>query len=224
MAEVSELSRATQDYLKVIWTAAEWTAAPVTTTMIAERLGLRTSTVSDAIRKLAETGLVTHERYGNVSLTEVGRTHAVSMVRRHRLLETFLVEVLGYTWDEVHNEAEELEHAVSETLVNRIDTHLGHPQRDPHGDPIPSADGTSHLPEAMSLDQCQPGEPRVVIRLSDADPELLRFFAERGLLLDAIVEVLPVEPYIPGITVRIQSGATVTLAVDAAAAIWTARP
>ncbi|PSR59622.1 DtxR family transcriptional regulator, partial [Nocardia sp. MDA0666] len=135
------LSSVAQDYLKVIWSAQEWSQEKVSTKLLAERIGVSASTVSEAVRKLADQGLVEHARYGAITLTDNGRRAAVAMVRRHRLIETFLVSELGYGWDEVHDEAEVLEHAVSETLVERIDAKLGHPDRDPHGDPIPSVDG-----------------------------------------------------------------------------------
>ena len=144
--DVTALSPVTQDYLKVIWTSQEWAEVKVTTKMLAESLGVSPSTASEAIRKLADQGLVSHERYGAVTLTDSGRAAAILMVRRHRLLETFLVRELGYGWDEVHDEAEVLEHAVSDRLMARLDAKLGYPQRDPHGDPIPAADGTKKPP------------------------------------------------------------------------------
>ncbi len=143
---VSDLSSTAQDYLKLIWSATEWASTPMTVTAMAERLGVRPSTVSVGIKKLVKQGLVKHAPYGSIELTDAGGEHAVAMVRRHRLLETFLVNMLGYGWDEVHDEAEILEHAVSEKLIERIDRKLGHPTRDPHGDPIPTADGHPHLP------------------------------------------------------------------------------
>ena len=147
-----------QDYLKAIWNAQEWSpeGAPqkVSTKMLAEKIGVSASTASESIRKLAEQGLVDHEKYGAVTLTEAGRRAALEMVRRHRLLETFLVNELGYAWDEVHDEAEVLEHAVSDRLVARIDAKLGFPQRDPHGDPIPATDGQVPTPPARQLWAC----------------------------------------------------------------------
>ncbi|MGO3886259.1 MAG: metal-dependent transcriptional regulator, partial [Mycetocola sp.] len=119
---VSDLTPTSQDYLKVIWSLQEWSDAPVTASQIAQRLGVRVSSVSDAVRKLGEQGFVDHKRYGSVTLSDSGRIHAISMVRRHRLIETFLVETLGYQWDEVHDEAENLEHAVSDLMVSRIDS------------------------------------------------------------------------------------------------------
>ena len=115
----------------MIWSATEWSDSPITVGAMAERMGVRPATVSDGIRRLAKQGLVTHAPYGSIELTATGREHAVEMVRRHRLLETFLVQVLGYGWDEVHDEAEILEHAVSDTMIKRIDERLGYPTRDP---------------------------------------------------------------------------------------------
>ena len=131
----------------------------MTPTLIAERTGLKLSSVSDAVRKLASQGLVDHAPYGAVELTETGRSYALVMVRRHRLIEAFLVSVLGYSWDQVHDEAEHLEHAVSDFMIDRIDEFLEFPTRDPHGDPIPSADGTVHIPDATQLTTVGAGHP-----------------------------------------------------------------
>lgn len=130
-----------QDYLKVIWNAQEWGDGPATPTQLAERLGVAAPTVSETLRRLASAGWVEHRPYGSPTLTDEGRRIALAMVRRHRLIETWLVRELGYRWDEVHDEAEELEHAVSDRFVDRIAERLGQPERDPHGDPIPSVDG-----------------------------------------------------------------------------------
>ncbi|HEY0217944.1 MAG TPA: metal-dependent transcriptional regulator, partial [Cellulomonas sp.] len=125
--ETRDLTAVAQDYLKVIWSASEWSSAPVTTKMLADRLGVGASTVSETIRRLTDQGLVHHAPYAAIALTDEGARHAVQVVRRHRLIETFLVSELGYGWDEVHDEAEVLEHAVSDLMVERIDTRLGHP-------------------------------------------------------------------------------------------------
>lgn len=146
---VSALSASSQNYLKAVWSLGEWSDEPVTASTLAARVGVKLSTASDAIRKLTDQGLLEHARYGAVTLTPEGRALAVAMVRRHRLIETFLVDVLDYDWDQVHDEAETLEHAVSDFLIERIDEKLGHPDRDPHGDPIPRADGTVQKPHAV---------------------------------------------------------------------------
>ncbi len=152
------LSSVAQDYLKIIWTIQEWSGEKVSTKLLAERLGVSASTVSEAVRRLADQGMVDHARYGSISLTDNGRDAAVAMVRRHRLIETFLVRELGYSWDEVHDEAEVLEHAVSERMIAAIDAKLGHPERDPHGDPIPTAGGSIPAPPARALSEFGDGE------------------------------------------------------------------
>ncbi|MCU1480375.1 MAG: sirR [Subtercola sp.] len=187
---VSSLTTAAQDYLKVIWAASEWSSEPITVKRLADRTGVSTATVSDGIRKLAGLGMLEHEPYGSIELTDSGRSVAVQMVRRHRLVETFLVEMLGYSWDEVHDEAEVLEHAVSDTLVDRIDRRLGFPQRDPHGDPIPSAAGASVRQVAVRLSAAKAGHPLVVSRISDADADVLRYVGDRGLLPGVRLTVL----------------------------------
>ena len=138
-----------------------------------------------SIALLTAQGLAHHEPYGAIELTERGRTLALTMVRRHRLIETWLVERFGYRWDEVHDEAEVLEHAMSDRLLDAIDEELGRPARDPHGDPIPAADGTLVLPEAVVLAEAASGGR--VVRISDRDPLLLRHLAAEGIVLDAVV-------------------------------------
>ena len=217
-----------QDYLKVIWNAQEWSpeGAPqkVSTKMLAEKIGVSASTASESIRKLAEQGLVDHEKYGGVTLTEEGRRAALEMVRRHRLLETFLVNELGYAWDEVHDEAEVLEHAVSDRLVARIDAKLGFPRRDPHGDPIPASDGQVPTPPARQLWGCDDGDAGTVARISDADPEMLRYLAGIGISLDCRLRVLTRREFAGMMSVALESGdgaeTTVDLGSPAARSIW----
>ncbi|MGC2653122.1 MAG: manganese-binding transcriptional regulator MntR [Mycobacterium sp.] len=219
-----ELSAVAQDYLKVIWNAQEWSREKVSTKMLADRIGVSASTASESIRKLAEQGLVDHEKYGAVTLTESGRRAALAMVRRHRLLETFLVSELGYGWDEVHDEAEVLEHAVSDRLVARIDAKLGFPQRDPHGDPIPASNGQVPTPPARQLWACHDGEAGTVARISDADPEMLRYFDSIGISLDSRVRVLTRREFAGMVSVAVESAdgarTTIDLGSPAARAIW----
>ncbi|WP_051681704.1 metal-dependent transcriptional regulator [Cellulomonas sp. HZM] len=228
-----QLSAVSQDYLKVIWSVTEWDERPATTKVLAARLGVGASTVSETVRRLSDAGLVVHEPYGAVGLTELGRRYALAMVRRHRLIETFLVEELGYGWDEVHDEAEVLEHAVSETFVERISARLGHPVRDPHGDPIPGPAGEYDPPHATVLWDAAPGSWSVA-RISDADPDLLRWVDEVGLHLDAALEVVQRRDAVGLVSVRLSDGPddgpadeprTVDLGEAAARAIWlVARP
>jgi DtxR family Mn-dependent transcriptional regulator len=182
------LSATHEDYLKAVWNAQEWDPAPVTTTWLAQRLGVGAPTVSETVRLLAGRGLLAHEPYRGVRLTPAGRRVAVQVVRRHRLLETWLVEHLGYGWDEVHDEAEVLEHAVSDRFVDRVDVVLGRPRQDPHGDPIPAADGTVDRPTAVRLADLAPGAGGVVVRVSDADPDVLRECAACGVRPGATLE------------------------------------
>lgn len=184
-----ELTSVAEDYLKIVWSLQEWSDEPVTTKDLSERLGVGASTVSETVRRLAAQGLLEHKRYGAISLTELGRTSALAMVRRHRLIELFLVSELGYTWDEVHDEAEVLEHAVSDLMIDRIDDRLGHPTRDPHGDPIPSRDLVHKRPDAVPLAAVTQGTRGVVSRISDEDPQVLRYFSELGFGLDATITV-----------------------------------
>ncbi|MBO0853776.1 MAG: metal-dependent transcriptional regulator [Nocardia sp.] len=213
------LSSVAQDYLKVIWSAQEWSQEKVTTKLLAERIGVSASTVSEAVRKLADQGLVNHARYGAVTLTEDGRVAAIAMVRRHRLIETFLVSELGYGWDEVHDEAEILEHAVSETLITRIDAKLGHPGRDPHGDPIPSVDGAVPTPPARQLSDFEAGQSGRVARISDFDPAMLRYFDSVGIALDTVITVVERRDFAGTIAVCIGEN-TLDLGSPAAEAIW----
>ena len=205
---VSELSVSTQNYLKVIWGISEWSDVPVTATVIAQKTGLKVSSVSDAVRKMTAQGLVSHARYGAVELTDLGRKHALDMVRRHRLLETFLVQVLGYDWDQVHDEAENLEHAISDFMVERLDAFLQHPTRDPHGDPIPSADGVVVLPDAVLLSDVGPGQRVVVERISDDDPVLLKFLHAQGVVPGVALTIVGATPFSDAMSLNVGDGAT----------------
>jgi DtxR family Mn-dependent transcriptional regulator len=178
-----------QDYVSAIWKAEEWSDEHAAAGDIAARLGVATSTVSGNLKKLVADGLVEHERYGAVTLTSDGRAAAVQMVRRHRLLESYLVERLGYGWDEVHDEAEHLEHAASETFIDRIDQELGFPERDPHGDLIPRRDGRVPTSDAVNLGDLAVGTGGTIARISDEDPALLRYLSAHGIVLDTRVFV-----------------------------------
>lgn len=181
------LPTAAEDYLKVIYTHTEWQPTPISTTGLAARLGLAASSVTEMIKKLVALGFVSHQPYGAIELTPEGRSEALRMVRRHRLIETWLVDHIGYTWDAVHDEAEVLEHAMSDRLLDAIDDQLGRPHRDPHGDPIPSRDGRAPIPDAQLLETLDPGQAGTVVRISDRDPLLLRHLEAEGVTLDARV-------------------------------------
>ena len=216
---INQLSDATQDYLKAIWLAGEWSDGPITATSIAQRVGVTMSTTSDALRRLREAGLIDHAPYSAITLTDIWRAHAVDMVRRHRLLETFLVQALGYTWDQVHDEAEVLEHAVSDFMITKIDEYLGFPERDPHGDPIPSADGSIKQLTAISLADLGVGVPAVVERISDDNPELLQYFASHGVAHGTVVQLAAGAPFSDTVTL-VAPDARLTLGPAAVEAVW----
>jgi DtxR family transcriptional regulator, Mn-dependent transcriptional regulator len=212
-------STAAEDYVKAVYHHTEWQPEPITPSQLATRLGLANSTVTEMVKKLSAAGLVHHRPYGAIELTEAGRALAVRQVRRHRVVETWLVERHGYDWDEVHDEAEILEHALSDRLLDSIAISLGDPVRDPHGDPIPAADGTVTRPDAVLLASARVGHEGTVVRISDADPAMLRFLADAGVALDAPLTVQGQKPYSGSIRVATPSGA-VDLGPDVAQAVW----
>lgn len=179
--ELDDVSPVAQDYLKVIWSAVEWGDPPITTTALAERFQTSRAAVSDMMRRLAAQGFVVYEPYKPVLLTDVGRRLAVGMVRRHRLIETFLADVVGYGWEEVHDDAERLEHAASQQFLDRIDALLGYPSEDPHGDPIPRPDGESPRPAAIPLDIAPAGRYSVC-RVADTHAHQLTRLRRLGVV------------------------------------------
>ena len=196
------LTAAVEDYVKAVYTL-ESADETVSTTALAERLGVRPGSVSGMLRKLTGLGLVVHEPYRGVRLTDQGRRVALEVIRHHRLLELYLVESLGMSWDEVHAEAEVLEHVISEELEELIAAKLGNPTLDPHGDPIPSRDLTIAPDDSRSLYELEPGEHGTFVRVSDADPAMLRFLAERGIAPVAGVEVIERQPFDGPLYVRV---------------------
>ncbi|MEG9248774.1 metal-dependent transcriptional regulator [Arthrobacter sp. Soc17.1.1.1] len=184
-AVLSIESTSVQDYVKAVYAFTEWQDTAMTATHLAARLSVANSSVTGMVAKLVDLGLADHRKYGPIALTPSGRTLALAMVRRHRLIETFLVTELGYGWDEVHDEAELLEHTVSDAFIERLDAKLGRPRRDPHGDPIPAADGTVEYPPAYRLDGVDDGHAGRLVRVSDEDPDVLRLLDRHGIGLDA---------------------------------------
>lgn len=186
---------------------------------LAERVGVRLSTASDAVKRLATQGLVESRPYGAINLTDEGRTLALAMIRRHRLLETFLVQTLGYTWDEVHPEAEELEHAVSDQLIDRISAFLGNPDRDPHGDAIPASGGSVERLAATSLAQCEPGDGVEVVRVSDQDPSLLQFLTDHGIKPGTYIQIGVSPPFSQDVTIETGED-SLPLGKESASKVW----
>jgi DtxR family transcriptional regulator, Mn-dependent transcriptional regulator len=187
-------SAAVDDYLKVLYQHTEWQDERITPSQLAQQLGLAPSSVTEMVQKLAAAGLVSHRRYGPIALTDEGRLRAASIVRRHRLVETWLVREYGYTWDEVHDEAEILEHALSDRLLDRIDERLGRPRFDPHGDAIPDAVGAVERVPFVLLAEAPVGHAGRVLRVSDRDSDLLRELERVGLDVDHRVTVLRRDP------------------------------
>jgi DtxR family transcriptional regulator, Mn-dependent transcriptional regulator len=190
----TDLSPALQDYAKAIY-VLEQRSGRVSTTALAERLGVTPASVSGMIRTLVERELVRHEPYHGITLTKKGVAVALEVIRHHRLLELFLAESLGVPWDRVHEEAEVLEHALSEELEARIAARLGYPTHDPHGDPIPTPDGAIEAPAGLPLAELEPGTGGVFIRVSDEDPALLRLLAEQRISIGDRVELVDKESY-----------------------------
>ncbi len=189
------MSVAVEDYAKALYVLEACGEGPVGTNTLADRLGLTPGSVSAMLRKLDELGLLTLTPYHGVQLTEEGRRLALEVIRHHRLIELFLAEQLGMAWDRVHQEAEVLEHWLSEDLEAAIAEKLGHPTVDPHGDPIPSVDLQIDERSTVSLESLAPGERGVFARVSDSNPEMLRFLAERGITLGERLQVIEKHPF-----------------------------
>jgi len=193
-----------EDYLKAIFELSRATGSAVTTE-VASRLAVASASVSAMVRRLTGQGLVSHERYGALKLTKKGRSVALQLVRRHRVIEAYLVTALGYAWDEVHSEAERLEHAASPELINRMAAAIGEPAVDPHGAPIPTAHGTLEEPKYRTLGDLGVGEKAQIVRVEDEDPELLRYLASLRFVPGATVSLVKKEPFEGPLTIRVGS-------------------
>jgi DtxR family transcriptional regulator, Mn-dependent transcriptional regulator len=188
-------STAVEDYTKAIYALQERGERAVSTNAIAERLGVTAASASGMVKRLGELGLVAHEPYHGVSLTDAGRNVALEVMRHHRLLELYLVQSLGVPWDRVHEEAEVLEHVLSEELEELIARKLGDPTRDPHGDPIPTRELQIEERETESLESLQAGACGTFARVSDSDPEMLRYLADKGIAPGDELEVIERQPF-----------------------------
>ncbi len=217
------MSVAVENYLKRIYVEQEHAGgelAPLGS--IADGLGVTPGTVTTMIKGLAASGLVDYQPRRGVRLTAAGRLRALGVIRRHRLLELFLVEKLGFDWAEVHAEAEELEHAISDRLLNRIDVVLGHPSVDPHGDPIPRADGRVAPVEGLPVSQMAAGYESRVIRVTRDEPELLGFLGDASLLPGSLLRLEAQNPVAGTVTVSV-SGRQTVISRDVAALILVSR-
>jgi DtxR family Mn-dependent transcriptional regulator len=200
------LTDSIQDYLKIIYELTE-SGEPASTTALAARLGVAPGSVTGMLQKLssARPALVSYQKYQGVTLTEAGRRAALEVIRHHRLIEAWLVQSLGYSWDEVHNEAEKLEHVISEEFEMRIAVALGHPERDPHGELIPSAELIMPVDESIPLSSLQPDQEATVRRVHAQDPALLRYLEELGLIPGASVRALLVSPFDQVMHIQVKS-------------------
>jgi DtxR family Mn-dependent transcriptional regulator len=205
-----EVSSAVQDYAKAIYSLEQrGDGGAVSTNALAERLGVSAASASSMVKKLDGLGIVEHVPYRGVGLTERGMAVALEVLRHHRLLERFLVEELGVPWDRVHDEAEVLEHHLSEELEELIAAKLGHPTVDPHGDPIPSADLKIIEPATVAMDGLDIGATGRFVRVSDSDPEMLRYLGARGIALGATFEVVDRQPFGGPVFARFGAGGEV---------------
>ncbi len=195
-------SPAVQDYLKAIY-KLERQGGKVSTAKVAERLGASPAAVSKMLKSLSQAGLAHHRPYMGVRLTARGEAVALEVIRHHRLLELYLHDVLGYAWDEVHEEAERLEHHISEEFEARIDRLLNYPTSDPHGSPIPTSDGHVAPPPGTPLADAEPGDCLVVRRVRDDDAEMLRFLASLGLRLGTVLRVVDKQPFNGPLTLEV---------------------
>ncbi len=210
MATVSDtpgaVSDAVQDYAKAIYSLGRRSEEAVSTSALADRLGVSAASASAMVKRLESMGLARREPYHGVELTAAGERVALEVIRHHRLLELYLAEALDMPWDRVHEEAEKLEHAISPELSELIADKLGHPTHDPHGDPIPTASGEIEEGGSRPLAELEPGERGVFARVSDSEPEMLRYLSARGIAPGDRFEVLERQPFEGPLTVRFASG------------------
>jgi DtxR family Mn-dependent transcriptional regulator len=183
-----------EDYLKAVYKLEENEGAPVSTGDLAQAMEVSSASASNMIKRLDELDFLTYEAYEGATLTNPGRTVALEVIRHHRLLELYLKDVMGFSWDEIHEEAEILEHHISERFEDRIEEMLGHPERDPHGHPIPARDGTVDTLPTRSLADLVEGNAASIDHIADEDGELLDLLEQRGLLPGATVEVVDTRP------------------------------
>jgi DtxR family transcriptional regulator, Mn-dependent transcriptional regulator len=218
MAIIRPPSTSVGDYLKAIWEVAGSEAA--STKEVADKLSIAPPSVTNMFTRLREMELVEYERYHGASLTQAGRTEALRLVRRHRLIETFLMQHLGYSWEDVHDEAERLEHSVSEEFTDRLAQLLGHPARDPHGDLIPAKDGTMPPEDSFPLNLSRKGARVEVARVALEDAAALSYLGERGLVPGSVVVVREVRAVDGVVTVEDEEGTTLSLGSSLADAIF----
>ena len=211
-------TQAVEDYLKVIY-ELEAQSGKVSTTSLAERMGVAPASVTGMVKKLAKMKLVVHEPYHGVSLTPAGEKIALEVIRHHRIVESYLAEALGVPWDKVHDEADKWEHVISEEMEDLMADKLGNPTTDPHGAPIPARDGSMPKSEFRRLADVEAGETVIISEVSDHDPELLRYLGELGLFPQAKVRIISVAPFQGPLTIEV-GRAEHALGIEAASHIF----
>ncbi len=194
---------AEEDYLKTIYKIAERQGVPVSTSAIADLMQTRPASVTDMLKKLAEKDLIDYKRYHGVSLTKAGARWATQLIRKHRLWECFLVDKLGYNWDEVHEIAEQLEHIQSDTLIDRLDDYLKNPKFDPHGDPIPDASGAYRMRYQILLSDLEIGQQAILVGVREHTSTFLQYLDQNNLALGVNLEILEVLPYDGSLRLRL---------------------
>jgi DtxR family transcriptional regulator, Mn-dependent transcriptional regulator len=214
---------AEEDYLKAIYKVAERQGNPVSTSAIAEVMQTRAASVTDMLRKLSDKGLIHYERYKGVSLSKEGARLATQLIRRHRLWEVFLVDKLGFTWDEVHDIAEQLEHIQSDTLVERLDVFLGRPRYDPHGDPIPDAAGAYRMRQQILLSELEPGIQAVIVGVREHAPAFLQYLDQSGLTLGVAIRLEERFPFDGSLRLRLSDGGIRTVSGKVAGFVYVQR-
>lgn len=221
MSDDAHLSRSVEDYLKVIYGLTEQ-GEPASTSAIADLLEVQPASVSGMVKRLAESGYAEHAPYRGVRLTETGRQEALRIIRRHRILETYLHDRLGFPWEEVHAEAERLEHAASDRLIERMAGALEDPRHDPHGAPIPTAAGEIEAVEDATLADTPEGGSVEIRAVQDEDPNRLRYMEAKGLVPGVVLSVVGREPFNGPVTVRIggPEGPEQVVGHELAARIW----
>ncbi len=193
-----------ENYLKAIYHISDMCEGGISTNAIAERMNTKASSVTDMIKKLSEKGLLHYKRYKGSELTEEGKLVAANIIRKHRLWEVFLVEKLNFTWDEVHDVAEQLEHIKSEKLIDQLDEFLGFPKRDPHGDPIPDKDGNVSDHADVLLATLNANDKGIIVGVKDSSSSFLKYLDKQGIALGKKVKVIDKEPFDNSMTIRIK--------------------
>ena len=208
------LSFTEENYLKAIYHLSESGTAEVLTNAIAESMSTKAASATDMIKKLSAKKLISYEKYYGVKLTPSGKTEALLIIRKHRLWETFLVQQLGFTWDEVHEVAEQLEHIQSPLLIQKLDEFLGFPKLDPHGEPIPDNKGRIKLPPQSSLDQLTIGYQGVITAVKDSEPALLKYLDKIGATPGQKIKLVGKEEYDGSIEIEINRQGKITVSKE----------